>query len=36
LQAVPKDELIAGFGLFGQTILEELQHYAQKEIDTIY
>jgi hypothetical protein len=37
VQIVPKDVVeIAGFGLFGQTILEELQHYAQKEIDTIY
>ena len=36
VQTVPKDVVvIAGFGLFGQTILEELQHYAQKEIDTI-
>ena len=36
VETVPKDVVvIAGFGLFGQTILEELQHYAQKEIDTI-
>jgi hypothetical protein len=36
VQTVPKDVVvIAGFGLFGQTILEELQYYAQKEIDTI-
>lgn len=36
VQTVPKDVVvIAGFGLFGQTILEELQHYAKKEIDTI-
>lgn len=32
----PKDVVvIAGFGLFGQTILEELQRNAKKEIDTI-
>lgn len=36
LQTVPKDVVvIAGFGIFGQTILEELQQYANKEIDTI-
>ena len=36
VETVPKDVVvIAGFGLFGQTILEELQHYAKKEIDTI-
>jgi hypothetical protein len=36
VETVPKDVVvIAGFGLFGQTILEELQHYAQQEIDTI-
>lgn len=36
VQTVPKDVVvIAGFGLFGQTILEELQHHAQQEIDTI-
>lgn len=36
VETVPKDVVvIAGFGLFGQTILEELQHYAQREIDTI-
>jgi hypothetical protein len=36
VQTVPKDVVvIAGFGLFGQTILEELQPYTQKEIDTI-
>ncbi|MFT5897845.1 MAG: hypothetical protein ACI97K_000484 [Glaciecola sp.] len=36
VQTIPKDVVvIAGFGIFGQTILEELQHYAQQEIDTI-
>jgi hypothetical protein len=36
LKTKPKDlVVIAGFGLFGQTILEELQQYANKEIDTI-
>lgn len=36
VETVPKDVVvIAGFGLFGQTILEELQHSAEKEIDTI-
>jgi Trk K+ transport system NAD-binding subunit len=36
LKTEPKDVVvIAGFGLFGQTILEELQQYANKEIDTI-
>jgi Trk K+ transport system NAD-binding subunit len=36
VQTAPKDVVvIAGFGLFGQTILEELQQYAAKEIDTI-
>lgn len=36
LQTVPKDVVvIAGFGMFGQTILEELQYYAKQEIDTI-
>jgi hypothetical protein len=36
LKTVPKDVVvIAGFGGFGQTILEELQQYASKEIDTI-
>ena len=36
VETEPKDVVvIAGFGLFGQTILEELQQYAQKEIDTI-
>lgn len=36
VETEPKDVVvIAGFGLFGQTILEELQHTAQKEIDTI-
>ena len=27
--------VIAGFGLFGQSVLEELSQYAKKEIDTI-
>ena len=27
--------VIAGFGLFGQTVLEELQSYAEHEIDTV-
>lgn len=32
----PKDVvIIAGFGLFGQTVLEELQKHANQEIDTI-
>lgn len=32
----PKDVVIlAGFGLFGQTILEELQRHAKREIETI-
>lgn len=32
----PKDVVVmAGFGLFGQTVLEELSQYAKKEIDTI-
>jgi len=32
----PKDIIVmAGFGLFGQTVLEELSQYAKKEIDTI-
>lgn len=32
----PKDVIVmAGFGLFGQTVLEELSQYAKKEIDTI-
>jgi FlaA1/EpsC-like NDP-sugar epimerase len=32
----PKDVVIlAGFGLFGQTILEELQRHAKQEIETI-
>lgn len=36
LKTEPKDVVvIAGFGLFGQTILEELQQYAKKEIETI-
>lgn len=36
VETKPKDVVvIAGFGLFGQTILEELQRTAQKEIDTI-
>lgn len=36
VQTVPKDVVvIAGFGIFGQTILEELQQHANKEIDTI-
>jgi hypothetical protein len=36
VETVPKDVVvIAGFGMFGQTILEELQQYAKKEIDTI-
>jgi hypothetical protein len=36
LKTKPKDVVvIAGFGLFGQTILEELQKHATKEIDTI-
>lgn len=36
VETVPKDVVvIAGFGLFGQTIFEELQHSADKEIDTI-
>ncbi len=36
VETIPKDVVvIAGFGLFGQTILEELQHSAEKEIDTI-
>lgn len=36
VHTVPKDVVvIAGFGIFGQTILEELQQYASKEIDTI-
>jgi hypothetical protein len=36
VQTIPKDVVvIAGFGIFGQTILEELQQYAQQEIDTI-
>lgn len=35
-QTKPKDVVvIAGFGLFGQTILEELQQHAKQEIDTI-
>lgn len=36
VETIPKDVVvIAGFGLFGQTILEELQHTAEQEIDTI-
>jgi hypothetical protein len=36
VETIPKDVVvIAGFGIFGQTILEELQHYAQQEIETI-
>ena len=36
VETTPKDVVvIAGFGLFGQTILEELQHSANEEIDTI-
>ena len=36
IKTKPKDVVvIAGFGMFGQTILEELQQYANKEIDTI-
>jgi len=36
LKTKPKDVVvIAGFGLFGQTILEELSQYAEKEIDTL-
>ncbi len=32
----PKDVVVvAGFGLFGQTVLEELSQYAKKEIDTV-
>jgi len=32
----PKDIIVmAGFGLFGQTVLEELSQYAKKEIDTV-
>jgi hypothetical protein len=32
----PKDVVVmAGFGLFGQAVLEELSQYAKKEIDTI-
>jgi hypothetical protein len=36
LKTKPKDVVVlAGFGLFGQTILEELSLFAKKEIDTI-
>ncbi len=36
LKTAPKDVVvIAGFGIFGQTILEELQKKAEQEIDTI-
>lgn len=36
VETTPKDVVvIAGFGLFGQTILEELQHTAKEEIETI-
>ena len=36
LKTKPKDVVvIAGFGLFGQTVLEELSQYAQKEIDMV-
>jgi len=36
LKTTPKDMVvIAGFGIFGQTILEELQKNANHEIDTI-
>jgi len=36
IRTKPKDVVvIAGFGLFGQTIFEELQQIAKKEIDTI-
>jgi len=36
LKTKPKDVVVlAGFGLFGQTILEELSLFATKEIDTI-
>lgn len=36
LETTPKDVVvIAGFGVFGQTILEELQYSAKEEIDTI-
>ncbi|WP_274053210.1 NAD-binding protein [Thalassomonas haliotis] len=35
-QTQPKDVVVlAGFGLFGQTILEELQQHAKQEIDTL-
>ena len=36
LKTKPKDVVvIAGFGLFGQSVLEELSQYAKKEIDTV-
>lgn len=36
VETIPKDVVvIAGFGQFGQTILEQLQDIAEKEIDTI-
>lgn len=36
VETIPKEVVvIAGFGGFGQTILEELQNHAQQEIDTI-
>ncbi len=36
LKTTPKDVVvIAGFGIFGQLLLEELQKYAKNELDTV-